>query len=254
MDSPVQKWVVLEHGPLVQIAENLWRVEGTLPRMSLRRTMTVVRLSTGELVLHSPIALDEPAMTELGRLGETAYAILPNAGHRRDVPGYHERYPRLRFFVPSSGLEDAREAVPTVEPLASFPPDPAVTFEILDGVKEGSEAAMIVQSPDGVTVVLCDTVHNMDRKRDPLGFVMTALMGNAGRPRVSRAVRWFYITDAPAFRAHLERLARLPDLVRFIVNHEKLSEGHAARADLVRAAASLPQRRSAGRRLRHATR
>jgi hypothetical protein len=234
-------WNVLDHGPIVRLADNLWRVEGSLPKMSLRRTMTVVSLSTGELVLHSPIALRSEAMAELEALGTIAFAILPNAGHRLDIAAYHARYPKLRFFVPTSGVAETREAVPgaSVESIDAFPMDPAVRFETLDGVKDGAEAAMIVRSPDGATVVLCDTVHNMDRKHDPLGFIMTALMGNAGRPRVSRAVRLFYISDNAAFRAHLERLARLPELTRFIVAHEKLSEGLQARADLERAAASL---------------
>lgn len=233
------EWTVLPHGPLTQLSGNLWRVEGSLPGMTLKRTMTVVRLSTGELLLHSVIALSEPTMRELLALGDVAYAVMPNAGHRLDAPAYRARFPRLRFFTPAGGIDDARVAVPDVEPIGAMPPDPAARFETLDGIKNAAEAAMIVRSSDGTTVVLCDTVHHMDPKRDLVGWVMTTMMGSVGPAHVSRAVKHWYVTDAAAFRAHLERLARTPDLVRFIVNHEKVSVGPAARADLERAAATL---------------
>jgi hypothetical protein len=62
-------WNVLNHGPLEKLADNLWRVEGALPGMSLRRTMTVVRRADGSLPLHSPIALDDERLRELEALG-----------------------------------------------------------------------------------------------------------------------------------------------------------------------------------------
>ena len=60
-------WKVLEHGPIVKLAENLWWVSGSVPNMTLRRTMAVVRLRDGDLLLHSAIAMDEAAMRELRR-------------------------------------------------------------------------------------------------------------------------------------------------------------------------------------------
>ncbi len=57
------EWRVLAHGPAEPLAENLWRVEGALPGMSLRRVMTVAKRTDGRLVVHSAIALEEGAMT-----------------------------------------------------------------------------------------------------------------------------------------------------------------------------------------------
>src|SRR5689334_19384503 len=93
-------WTVLEHGPLEQLADNLWRVQGAVPGMSLRRNMTVVRRRDGSLLLHSPIALDEPRRTELERLGKIAVIVVPNAGHRLDAPAYKARYPEVTVFCP----------------------------------------------------------------------------------------------------------------------------------------------------------
>jgi hypothetical protein len=38
---------------------------------------------------------------------------------------------------------------------------------------------------------------------------------------VSRIARWFLAKDKPALRAHLERLAAIPDLRRICVSHHE---------------------------------
>ena len=63
-------WKVLEHGKIERLTERLWRVEGMIPGMSLRRVMTVVKRSSGGLAIHSAIALDEGEMAELEAWGK----------------------------------------------------------------------------------------------------------------------------------------------------------------------------------------
>ncbi len=55
-------WRVLRHGPIERLEPNLWSVTGTLPGMSLKRVMTLVRLGDGRIVIHSAVALDEPVL------------------------------------------------------------------------------------------------------------------------------------------------------------------------------------------------
>lgn len=98
---------------------------------------------------------------------------------------------------------------------------------------------MFVRSADGLTVVLNDAVFNMDRKRDPLGFFFTTVMGSAPGPRVGRFAKLLFIRDQAALRKDLLRFAEMSDVQRLIVAHEKLAEGPAARAALQRAATFL---------------
>ena len=102
-------WKVLEHGPLEQLADNIWRVQGAVPGMSLKRTMTVVRRADGSLLLHSPIALDEVHQQKLDALGTVAVIVVPNAGHRLDVPGYKARYPNVVVFCPRGGRRKSQK-------------------------------------------------------------------------------------------------------------------------------------------------
>jgi hypothetical protein len=231
-------WTVLPHGPLEQLSDNLWWVTGSLKGMSLKRSMTVVRRSDGTLVIHSAIAMTEDRMRELEALGVPAYLIVPNRGHRRDAPKFKKRYPALKVYAPRGGRKTIEERVPVDGTYDDFPADPAVRLEMLEGVND-EEGAMIVTSRDGVTVVLNDAVFNMDRKKDPLGFLFTTLLGSAPGPRVSRLVRHLFVKDKAAFRASLERLAQTKNLVRLVVAHEKVAHGPDASAALRKAASYL---------------
>jgi hypothetical protein len=227
-------WTVLDHGPIEKLSTNLWRVSGALPGMSLKRTMVIVRLEDGRLVIHNAIALQESAMGEVERWGMPAFMIVPNGGHRLDAPAYKARYPHLRVFTPRGSRARVEQVVPVDGTYEDFPSDPTVRLETLKGVAD-AEGAMIVKSPDGTSVVLNDAMFNMDRKRDPLGFFFTTLLGSAPGPRVSRLAKLVYVKDKRALRDEFARYAALPDLTRVIVAHEKVASGPEARESLQKA-------------------
>lgn len=233
-----QDWTVLDYEPIVKLAENLWWVRGAIPGMSLKRVMVVARLSDGRLALHSPIALNAPDMSEIEAFGTPAFILVPNGGHRLDAPAYKKRYPAARVLTPRGSRDKVEEVVPVDGTYEDFPADPAVSLQALDGVGD-LEGVMVVRSNDGVSLVFNDAVFNMDRKRDPLGFFFTTLLGSAPGPRVSRLVKLLYVKDKAALRADLLRLADTPGLVRVIVAHEKVASGRDARAALLRAAEYL---------------
>jgi hypothetical protein len=238
MEKPDTAWQVLPHGPLEKLADNVWWLSGSLPNMSLRRTMTVVRRADGSLVLHSAIALEQHLMEALEALGTPTYLIIPNTGHKLDAPRYKARYPRLRVFTPRGGIDKVQKVIAVDGSYEDFPHDDEVRLENLHGVGD-REGAMLVRSRDGMTVVLNDALMNMDRKRDLLGFVFTTLMGSAPGPRVSRLAKLLFVKDKAALRADFERYARIPDLMRLIVAHENVAIGRAAREALERAATYL---------------
>lgn len=231
-------WKVLSHGPIVELAENLWWVEGALPGMSLKRVMVIVRLGDGRLVIHNGIALEESAMQRIEAWGQPAFLIVPNGGHRLDAPAYKKRYPALEVVGPKGSRAKIEEVIKVDKTYEEFAANDTVTFETLHGVGE-TEGAMLVESPDGVTVVLNDAVFNMDTKRDPLGFFFTTLLGSAPGPRVSRLAKLLFVKDKGALRADLERFAQLPNLIRLVVAHEKVASGPSAAEALRKAATYL---------------
>lgn len=236
-------WKVLQHGPLEQLADNIWRVQGALPGMSLRRTMTVVRRGDGSLLLHSPIALDDVHQRQLEALGPIKVIVVPNAGHRLDAPAYKGRYPGLVVVCPRGGRDKVADVVAVDLTYDDYADDGVIRFETLAGVAD-AEGAMVVTSADGLSLVLNDVVMNMDTKKDILGYLFTTVFGSAPGPRVSRLVRLLYVKDQGALRSHLERLASLPGLVRLIVSHEKVAHGADAAIALRQAATYLKPARA----------
>jgi hypothetical protein len=231
-------WKPLPHDPIEKLSENLWRVSGSLAGMSLRRTMTIARLGGDRLILHSAIALDEAAMKQIEAWGTPTYLIVPNGFHRKDAPAFKRRYPGLTVLGPRGARAKIEKVIPLDGTLEDFPKDHAIRFEPIQGIAD-IEGAMLVRSADGITIVLGDVVFNMDRKLDPVGFLITTLLGSAPGPRISRLVKAALVKDRAALRQDLERLAATPGLIRLIVAHEKLARGADAAATLIAASTYL---------------
>ena len=214
-------WKVLPHDPPVQLADNLWRVEGDLEGMSLRRCMVVARLQSGALALHNAMALDDAGMRWLEALGRPSVMIVPNGFHRLDAARYKARYPQLRVVCPAGSRSRVEKRVAVDDTYACgalAPGDDSVTLRHLAGVKE-VEGVMIVRSQDGRTLVLNDAMFNLAHGKGLFMFIYGRLMGNAGGLKVTSIARWLMIKDRAAFRADLQRLAETPALRRVIVAH-----------------------------------
>ena len=233
---------VLPHGQFARLAENLWWVQGSLPNMSLKRVMTVVRLEdkgpSSPLVIHNAIALDEPLMKELEAWGTPQYLIVPSGMHRLDAPAYKTRYPNLQVYAPLGARRKVEEVVPVTGTYADFPEVSALELRTLPGVAE-TEGALIVSSQDGRTLILNDVVFNMDRPKDVLGLLITTVFGSAPGPRVSRLAKLALVKDRHALKAELKGLAALPNLQRLIVAHDKVAHGPEAKSALETAASYL---------------
>ncbi|MEZ4453452.1 MAG: hypothetical protein R3B09_28590 [Nannocystaceae bacterium] len=230
MPKAFATWTVHPHKAIERLEDNLWRAQGVVPGMSLRRVMTIARRSDGRLVIHNAIALDEAMMAEIDAWGEVGFILVPNGYHRLDAPSFKARYPQAKVLCPRGSREKVAEVVPVDGAYEDFPADPEVALETLDGVG-AIEGVMTVKSPSGhVTVVFNDAVFNMPHGTGFTGFVFRHLTQSTGGPRISRVVKLFVIKDKAAFRAHLGRLSELPGLYRMIVSHHRTVEGDAAAA------------------------
>ena len=209
-----------------------------MPGMSLKRVMTVVRVSDGRLVVHNAMALDEDSMRRLEAWGKPSVMLVPSAIHRLDARAYKQRYPDMTVYAPAGARQAVSDVVALDGAFEDFAPLPELRLETLSGVAS-AEGAMVVKSSDGTTVVLNDALFNMDKKKDLLGYLFTTLMGSAPGPRVSRLARLLLVKDRKALRRDFERFAALADLVRLIVAHEKVASGPGARQALLQAAEYL---------------
>jgi hypothetical protein len=213
-------WRVLRHGPIEKLDNNIWCVTGSLPGMSLKRVMTLVRLDDCRLVIHSAVALDEGAMAEIEAWGRPAMLLVPNAYHRLDAPAYVARYPDLEVYCPRGSRKKVEEVVRVHGSYDDFPENPTIALDHLDGVRN-VEGVMRVRSSSGSTLVFNDAVFNMPHGRGVPGFIFRYITGSTGGPRVTRLFRMMAVKDKAAFRDNLQRLAGTPELKRIIVSHHE---------------------------------
>jgi len=210
-------WKVLPHGPLETLTDNIWRVEGTLPDMPLKRVFTVVRLADGCLLLHNAIALDEVLMAEIEGWGVPRYLVVPNGWHRLDARIFKQRYPRIEVICPRGARRKVEQVVEIAGSYDDVDLGRGVELAHLDGVGQ-MEGVLQVSSSDGVTLVFNDIIFNMVHLPGVFGLVYR-LIGSTGGARVTHVARLMMVKDREALAAHLQRLANVPDLRRVIVSH-----------------------------------
>jgi len=219
MSRPLQQWKVLPHGKLSEVDENILTVTGDIrmPMMSLPRRMTVVRLNGSRLIVFSAIALNEDEMTGLEACGRPAFLIVPSDKHRLDARPWKNRYPAMQVVAPEGARAKVEDVVP-VDTVAPEFDDPNVQFVAVPGTR-GHEAALVVRTPNGTTLVLNDLVGNIRSEPGSRSWLLQ-LAGFAGKEaQIPRVVKMVMIKDANALRAQLMQWAEIESLKRILVSH-----------------------------------
>jgi len=227
MAGTFETWTVLPHGKLTAVDDNLLTVVGELPMPAgdFPRRMTVARLRDRRLVVFSAIALDEPEMKALEAWGEPTFLIIPNERHRKDARIWKDRYPQLVVVAPAGARAQAAEVVPVDATTVDFG-DPTVRFVTVPGT-EDREAALVVETTTGTTLVLNEIVWNVP-DRPGFGGWLFRLAGFTGdAPKIPAFVALKSIKDKPALAAQLRSWAELDRLNRVIVSHGEIVSGDA---------------------------
>jgi hypothetical protein len=226
MPKAHQHWNVLPHGKLTEIDEGILTVVGRIrmPLGSFPRRMTVVRLGGARLAIWSAIALDANEMARLEASGQPAFMIVPNDHHRLDAKVWKDRYPQLKVVAPAGSRQKVERVVPVDTSTPDFG-DPNLQFVSVAGTGE-REAALVVRTRNGSTLVLNDLVGNI-RDVSGVGGWLLRVAGFAGKSaRIPRVVKWNLVEDADALRAQLSQWAQIESLKRILVSHGEPIEGN----------------------------
>lgn len=142
---------------------------------------------------------------------------MPSDKHRLDAKTWKDRYPEIQVVAPDGARAKVEETVP-VDTVAPRFDDPNVQFLTVPGTR-GREAALVIRTPKGTTLVLNDVVGNI---RDAAGFGgrLLHLAGFAGKEaQVPAVVKMAVIEGTKALRAQLLQWAGIDTLVRILVSH-----------------------------------
>jgi Domain of unknown function (DUF4336) len=103
---------------LKRVADNLWIVDGPVirfgfpwPKMPFPTRMTVVRLSAGDLFVHSPTPLTPSLRAEIEPAGRVRYIVGPNRIHYWWIPEWKAAFPNAGIYLAPRIKEQARARV-----------------------------------------------------------------------------------------------------------------------------------------------
>lgn len=212
---------------LIAIAENLWGLEDVVSpsagfRMPVRAT--VVRLVNGDLVLHSPLAIDDVTAAALAALGPVKHIVAPNCLHWLYVKAALDRYPEARVLA-AAGLEPKLTAKAGVrfEPLADGAFGDELRLQRVDGAPSMDEHVFLHTASRSLLV--SDLVFNV--RTGASALMSMVLWINGAHQKLAQSRVWrFAIKDRTAAAASASRLLDW-DFERVVVGHGDVVEDDA---------------------------
>lgn len=212
---------IYPYGPPEKLAEDIWLVRGNLS-YPLHRNMVILRLPTGQLVLHSVVAMEEAGLKALESLGTPAYSIVPSTLHVMDAPFYQARYPGMKQLAPSASMEEIGRTVALDGTVEDVLPSLGFGLHKAPGTKISEFVYAFPMSGGGRVLVANDvfgSAHAADDSR-LLGRLIVSHIAVPGHHLgIPRIYRWRFITDIAAVRKFAGDLATIPDLRLITVSH-----------------------------------
>lgn len=227
----VTSHAIYPYGPAEAVAEGVWVIRGNLP-YPLHRNMVILRLATGELVLHSVVAMEDAGMRALEALGTPAYAIVPSVLHVMDAPFYKARYPAMKQLAPAAAMAEIGRTVALDGAVEDVLPPLGFGLHRVPGSKIDE---FVYEAPlsGGGRALVANDVFGSDHAADDsrlLGRLVVEHIAVPGhRLGIPRIYHFRFVTDVAAVRAFAGDLARVPDLRLITVSHgDPVTEAPAA--------------------------
>ena len=168
------------------VATDMWIVDsGPLKAMGvvpLPVRMTVVRLSDGSLLLHSPTRFVSSLRDALEAIGPIRHLVAPNSAHWTFVKSWQTHVPDAVTWAAPGLRERAqvkRSRVRLDHDLASTPPPEwGDAFDLVQVPGAGGFLEVCMFHRPSQTLVLTDLIQNLERQKLPAPFgAFAALLG-----------------------------------------------------------------------------
>ena len=224
LDEIGQPCLTSNMAELVTIADNIFALQDSLrllPGFYLPIRTTVIRLASGELVLISPLAIDDALAEQLAQLGPVTHLIGPNCLHHLFMAKAQARYPAAKTWL-SPGLSRKLPNLAHDHLLPDQLPSELQAIEIR-GAAKLSEFA--IWHEPSKSLVVTDLVFNILSPRGWLTPMILRTFGTHQRLAQSRALR-FMTDDRALARESVKQMLAL-DFSRLIMAHGEVVENDA---------------------------
>jgi len=155
--------------------------------------MTVIRLSSGDLFLHSPVLLNKELVSELDGIGVVKYLVAPNKFHHLHIGEYLYVYPDAKVWA-APGLSKKRGDINFHGELGVTTPlewEGEIKSRLIEGVPFLDE--VVFYHSESRTAIFTDFIFNFSYDESIGVKIFAWLDGVWGRPTVPRLIRWFMI-------------------------------------------------------------
>ena len=215
------EYKIFPHGLPQQLSDGVWWVRGSLA-YPLHRNMIVLRLPTGELLLHSVVALDADGMKALEALGKPTYAIVPSTAHAMDIGFYMTRYPNLKVLTPAMYREPIAAKVPLAGTVEDVLPQFGFELHLVPGSRIPEYIYEWPLRTGGCMLMANDSLGsaNSGHTEKLMGRVLTKMTGAPGNKLgIARIYRMTMAKDLAAIKSFVAGLADIPDVRIVTVSH-----------------------------------
>ncbi|OPY98830.1 oxidoreductase [Bradyrhizobium sacchari] len=214
----------LSTATLTRVTDDIWIADDapiSAAGLVLPVRMTVIRLSNGDLVLHSPVRYSHSLREELERLGQISYLLAPNVAHWTFLREWQRQLPQATTFAARglSARKQVREAGLRIDrELGGTTPEEWSGELVTIAVNAPMFSEVEIFDKRSRTLILTDLVQNLASRDLPaLNQAAVSLLGNAkpdGRAPVY--LRLLLRLGGRSVQAAAERLVSLaPERVIF---------------------------------------
>lgn len=214
---------------LQALAPNLWVVDTPHRFLGLHlgSRMTVVRLKSGKVVLHSPVALSAELAERINAIGPVRHIVCPNRFHHMYAAQAVAAFPEALLHGPAALHKKRRDL--KFDALLSATPHPDWQGELLPLTIDGSLLnETVFYHPDSRSLITCDLVENFHRCTHTPTRWYLRLGGILGKVGWHPLLRPLYLNRRRA-RDSINRLLNWP-FERVILSHGNIIQGDAHRA------------------------
>lgn len=193
--------------------------------------MSVLRLSDGSVMLHSPCNIDQSLQQKIAAIGEVRYIVAPGSYHYFHVASAQTAFPEAETYI-CPGIEHKQSQMNFDWFLGDRPPAVwANEFEqvLIRGCRFMWEVAFFHKPTK--TLLLVDLIENIGDQTKYVGtgikfwWKLVFRMWNKARPAPEYQMGW---RDKAAVKAALERIL-VWDFERIVIAHGDVIEGDAKR-------------------------
>lgn len=203
------------------VSDRLWIAEMPFhpPGFDVGARMTLVRLSSGVLFVHSPIELKPELKRQIDVLGTVGYIICPFHMHTAHLREFADAYPQANLYSPPDLKPKKTTEGLNFTGVLSDTPEPDWAGDLDQTVYRGNrlENEVVFFHPSTRTLILTDLCFNVPSSRGFPTTLTAGLLGVRDRLAPSRTIKML-TNDRKASQASIRRILEW-DFDRIILAH-----------------------------------